>query len=82
MTNADGRVAFDQMVFNLRPVSVFSMLTRLLGQHALSILIPLFPLSSPADPHIKVCGKRENVREAKDRIMSVLDTKVQHASSQ
>lgn len=30
----------------------------------------------PADPHIKVCGKRENVREAKDRIMSVLDTKV------
>uniref|UniRef100_A0A3P8V413 BicC family RNA binding protein 1 n=1 Tax=Cynoglossus semilaevis TaxID=244447 RepID=A0A3P8V413_CYNSE len=27
------------------------------------------------DPHIKVCGKRENVREAKDRIMSVLDTK-------
>lgn len=29
-----------------------------------------------ADPHIKVCGRRENVREAKDRIMSVLDTKV------
>ncbi|CAB1343736.1 unnamed protein product [Coregonus sp. 'balchen'] len=27
------------------------------------------------DPHIKVCGKRDNVREAKDRIMSVLDTK-------
>ncbi|MEQ2218258.1 Protein bicaudal C 1-B, partial [Xenoophorus captivus] len=26
-------------------------------------------------PHIKVCGKRDNVREAKDRIMSVLDTK-------
>uniref|UniRef100_A0A7N8YAT7 BicC family RNA binding protein 1 n=1 Tax=Mastacembelus armatus TaxID=205130 RepID=A0A7N8YAT7_9TELE len=30
---------------------------------------------SKKDPHIKVCGKRENVREAKDRIMSVLDTK-------
>lgn len=33
-----------------------------------------------ADPHIKVCGRRENVREAKDRIMSVLDTKVNNAS--
>lgn len=33
-----------------------------------------------ADPHIKVCGKRENVREAKDRIMSVLDTKVNLSS--
>ncbi|XP_052331787.1 protein bicaudal C homolog 1-B-like isoform X4 [Oncorhynchus keta] len=30
---------------------------------------------SKKDPHIKVCGKRDNVREAKDRIMSVLDTK-------
>ncbi|KAM9804134.1 protein bicaudal C homolog 1 [Neosynchiropus ocellatus] len=30
---------------------------------------------SKKDPHIKVCGKRENVREAKERIMSVLDTK-------
>lgn len=30
---------------------------------------------SKKDPHIKVSGKRENVREAKDRIMSVLDTK-------
>ncbi|CAG10078.1 unnamed protein product [Tetraodon nigroviridis] len=30
---------------------------------------------SKKDPHIKVCGRRENVREAKDRIMSVLDTK-------
>ena len=28
------------------------------------------------DPHIKVCGKRESVKEAKERIMSVLDTKV------
>eukprot|EP00066_Takifugu_rubripes_P012000 XP_011601266.1 PREDICTED: protein bicaudal C homolog 1 isoform X2 [Takifugu rubripes] len=30
---------------------------------------------SKKDPHIKVCGKRENVRDAKNRIMSVLDTK-------
>lgn len=45
-------------------------------EHVLS----LFSLSLPTDPHIKVCGKRENVREAKDRIMSVLDTKVQYAS--
>ncbi|PWA25838.1 hypothetical protein CCH79_00001796, partial [Gambusia affinis] len=30
---------------------------------------------SKKDPHIKVCGKRDNVREAKYRIMSVLDTK-------
>ncbi|XP_061767720.1 protein bicaudal C homolog 1-like isoform X2 [Nerophis ophidion] len=30
---------------------------------------------SKKDPHIKVCGKREDVREAKDRIMLVLDTK-------
>ncbi|XP_074532178.1 protein bicaudal C homolog 1 [Halichoeres trimaculatus] len=30
---------------------------------------------SKKDPHIKVCGKRDKVREAKDRIMSVLDTK-------
>uniref|UniRef100_A0A3B3ZKI1 SAM domain-containing protein n=1 Tax=Periophthalmus magnuspinnatus TaxID=409849 RepID=A0A3B3ZKI1_9GOBI len=30
---------------------------------------------SKKDPHIKVCGKRDNVREAKERIMSVLDTK-------
>jgi len=28
------------------------------------------------DPHIKVSGKKENVKEAKERIMSVLDTKV------
>uniref|UniRef100_A0A6Q2XXN2 SAM domain-containing protein n=1 Tax=Esox lucius TaxID=8010 RepID=A0A6Q2XXN2_ESOLU len=30
---------------------------------------------SKKDPHIKVCGKRDNVKEAKERIMSVLDTK-------
>lgn len=36
----------------------------------------VFVLAVAADPHIKVCGRRENVREAKDRIMSVLDTKV------
>ncbi|XP_030642764.1 protein bicaudal C homolog 1 isoform X2 [Chanos chanos] len=30
---------------------------------------------SKKDPHIKVCGKHENVKEAKERIMSVLDTK-------
>ncbi|KAJ8013679.1 hypothetical protein DPEC_G00032300 [Dallia pectoralis] len=30
---------------------------------------------SKKDPHIKVCGKRDNVKEAKKRIMSVLDTK-------
>ncbi|XP_061140529.1 protein bicaudal C homolog 1-B-like isoform X2 [Syngnathus typhle] len=30
---------------------------------------------SKKDPHIKVCGKREHVRDAKERIMSVLDTK-------
>lgn len=29
-----------------------------------------------ADPHIKVSGKRNNVKEAKEKIMSVLDTKV------
>lgn len=28
------------------------------------------------DPHIKVSGKRDNVKEAKEKIMSVLDTKV------
>lgn len=28
------------------------------------------------DPHIKVSGKKENVKEAKEKIMSVLDTKV------
>lgn len=56
-------------------------------KHMLSLSLLMFPflsfffsLSFPADPHIKVCGKRENVREAKDRIMSVLDTKVQYAS--
>ncbi|KAM6951584.1 protein bicaudal C homolog 1 [Aplochiton taeniatus] len=30
---------------------------------------------SKKDPHIKVCGHRDSVREAKDRIMAVLDTK-------
>uniref|UniRef100_A0A673HAF1 Protein bicaudal C homolog 1-B-like n=1 Tax=Sinocyclocheilus rhinocerous TaxID=307959 RepID=A0A673HAF1_9TELE len=30
---------------------------------------------SKKDPHIKVSGKREDVREAKEKIMSVLDTK-------
>ncbi|XP_076141801.1 protein bicaudal C homolog 1 [Alosa pseudoharengus] len=30
---------------------------------------------SKKDPHIKVCGKRDDVNEAKERIMSVLDTK-------
>lgn len=30
---------------------------------------------SKKDPHIKVSGKKEYVKEAKDRIMSVLDTK-------
>ncbi|XP_031435183.1 protein bicaudal C homolog 1-like [Clupea harengus] len=30
---------------------------------------------SKKDPHIKVCGKRDSVKEAKERIMSVLDTK-------
>ncbi|KAE8590005.1 hypothetical protein XENTR_v10017900 [Xenopus tropicalis] len=30
---------------------------------------------SKKDPHIKVSGKKENVKEAKERIMSVLDTK-------
>ncbi|CAL1577669.1 unnamed protein product [Knipowitschia caucasica] len=30
---------------------------------------------SKKDPHIKVCGKRDNVRDAKERIMSVLDSK-------
>ncbi|XP_032890236.1 protein bicaudal C homolog 1 [Amblyraja radiata] len=30
---------------------------------------------SKKDPHIKVGGKKENVKEAKERIMSVLDTK-------
>ncbi|KAJ8248375.1 hypothetical protein GJAV_G00241350 [Gymnothorax javanicus] len=30
---------------------------------------------SKKDPHIKVCGKREGVRQAKERIMSVLDAK-------
>ncbi|KAJ7426573.1 Protein bicaudal C 1 [Willisornis vidua] len=29
-------------------------------------------------PHIKVSGKKENVREAKEKIMSVLDTKVRN----
>ncbi|KAF7247407.1 hypothetical protein EYD10_06583 [Varanus komodoensis] len=29
------------------------------------------------DPHIKVSGKKENVKEAKEKIMSVLDTKTQ-----
>jgi len=29
-----------------------------------------------SDPHIKVSGKRDNVKEAKEKIMSVLDTKV------
>lgn len=28
------------------------------------------------DPHIKVSGKKEDVKEAKEMIMSVLDTKV------
>ena len=36
----------------------------------------IFVLPVAADPHIKVCGRRDNVKEAKDRIMSVLDTKV------
>ncbi len=31
---------------------------------------------SLSDPHIKVSGKRDNVKEAKEKIMSVLDTKV------
>lgn len=44
----------------------------------LVLMLPLFFSLPPADPHIKVCGKRENVREAKDRIMSVLDTKVRY----
>ncbi|KAL0964705.1 hypothetical protein UPYG_G00327830 [Umbra pygmaea] len=30
---------------------------------------------SKKDPHIKVCGKRDNVKEAKHKIMAVLDTK-------
>uniref|UniRef100_A0A671SAP5 Protein bicaudal C homolog 1-B-like n=1 Tax=Sinocyclocheilus anshuiensis TaxID=1608454 RepID=A0A671SAP5_9TELE len=30
---------------------------------------------SKIDPHIKVSGKRDNVKEAKEKIMSVLDTK-------
>ncbi|XP_051958460.1 LOW QUALITY PROTEIN: protein bicaudal C homolog 1-like [Xyrauchen texanus] len=30
---------------------------------------------SKKDPHIKVSGKRDNVKEAKEKIMSVLDTK-------
>ncbi|XP_066549052.1 protein bicaudal C homolog 1 isoform X2 [Amia ocellicauda] len=30
---------------------------------------------SKKDPHIKVCGKKDNVKEAKEKIMSVLDTK-------
>uniref|UniRef100_A0A8C4R6P2 K Homology domain-containing protein n=1 Tax=Eptatretus burgeri TaxID=7764 RepID=A0A8C4R6P2_EPTBU len=30
---------------------------------------------SRKDPHIKVCGKRDSVREARQRIMAVLDTK-------
>ncbi|KAJ7395581.1 bicaudal C-like protein 1 [Pitangus sulphuratus] len=33
-------------------------------------------LTVKQDPHIKVSGKKENVKEAKERIMSVLDTKV------
>ena len=38
---------------------------------------PFLSLSSSLlDPHIKVSGKRENVKEAKEKIMSVLDTKV------
>lgn len=32
------------------------------------------------DPHIKVSGKKENVKEAKEKIMSVLDTKVRKLS--
>ncbi|RXM36359.1 Protein bicaudal C-like 1-B [Acipenser ruthenus] len=31
---------------------------------------------SKKDPHIKVSGKKDNVKEAKEKIMSVLDTKV------
>ncbi|XP_061084111.1 protein bicaudal C homolog 1-like [Conger conger] len=30
---------------------------------------------SKKDPHIKVCGKKERVKEAKEKIMSVLDAK-------
>uniref|UniRef100_S4RLH9 BicC family RNA binding protein 1 n=1 Tax=Petromyzon marinus TaxID=7757 RepID=S4RLH9_PETMA len=30
---------------------------------------------SKKDPHIKVCGKRDNIRDAKEKIMAVLDTK-------
>ncbi|XP_036402787.1 protein bicaudal C homolog 1-A-like [Megalops cyprinoides] len=30
---------------------------------------------SKKDPHIKVCGKKESVKEAKEKIMSVLDSK-------
>ncbi|KAG9341799.1 hypothetical protein JZ751_018521 [Albula glossodonta] len=30
---------------------------------------------SKKDPHIKVCGKKESVKEAKEKIMSVLDAK-------
>lgn len=39
---------------------------------ALNCSLPLFL----TDPHIKVSGKREDVQEAKEKIMSVLDTKV------
>lgn len=35
---------------------------------------------SLSDPHIKVSGKRDNVKEAKEKIMSVLDTKVSMSS--
>ena len=36
----------------------------------------LFSFSFHTDPHIKVTGKLGNVASAKDKIMSVLDTKV------
>lgn len=42
--------------------------------------MPYIMYFSLSDPHIKVSGKRDNVKEAKEKIMSVLDTKVSMSS--
>lgn len=36
---------------------------------------------SKKDPHVKICGRPDDVKAAKERIMTVLDTRVSDSKS-
>uniref|UniRef100_A0A4W3JVF3 BicC family RNA binding protein 1 n=1 Tax=Callorhinchus milii TaxID=7868 RepID=A0A4W3JVF3_CALMI len=67
-----------QMRIYSKPFIIFKIFQQIMEETITQIAWPSklkIGAKSKKDPHIKVAGKKENVKEAKEKIMSVLDTK-------